>query len=64
MKIKIKKHSGTVCTISSPYPDEIGEHTDTWETTHCGNCGRNIEQAHYYKKWNYCPQCGEKIDWD
>jgi exosome complex RNA-binding protein Csl4 len=31
---------------------------------YCGNCDKCIEQGHYYKEWNYCPYCGEKIDWE
>jgi endogenous inhibitor of DNA gyrase (YacG/DUF329 family) len=51
-------------TFNSPYFGENGEHIHEWTEAHCGNCGRSVEQARFYKNWNYCPYCGEKIDWD
>ena len=63
MKIEFKKSVSTVTTITSPYPDEIGKHTYENITACCGNCGKSVEQAYFYKSWNYCPYCGEKIDW-
>ena len=64
MKIKLKSHTLSTYTFNSPYPDEIGEHTQVDIMAHCGNCGRSVEQARFYKSWNYCPYCGEKIDWE
>ena len=63
MKIKFKKSTTKVTTIASPFPDEIGSYTYEDSYACCGNCGRSIEQAYFYKEWNYCPYCGEKIDW-
>lgn len=63
MKIKFKESITSVCTISSPYPDEIGNNIHTNKIACCGNCERSIEQARFYKSWNYCPYCGEVIDW-
>ena len=63
MKIKFKKYTTRVTTISSPFPDEIGSHVCEDVIACCGNCGRSVEQAYFYKEWNYCPYCGEKIDW-
>ena len=31
---------------------------DTWE---CPNCGSTFEFE--YDRYNYCPDCGQKIDW-
>lgn len=63
MKIKFKESISSCTTISSPYPCEIGTHTTRNRIACCGNCGRSIEQARFYKEWNYCPYCGEKIEW-
>ena len=64
MKIKLKTRYNSCYTFNSPYPDENGRHVQKNTLAYCGNCDRCIEQAHYYKKWNYCPYCGEKIEWD
>lgn len=64
MKIKFKSYVTSVYTIDSPYPGEIGEHITTGQIACCGNCNKSIEQARFYKEWNYCPYCGEKIDWE
>lgn len=63
MKVKFVKCCRSHYTFNSPYSEENGRHTDTWIETHCGNCDRNIEQAYFYKSWDYCPYCGTKIDW-
>ena len=63
MKVKLHKHVTFSYTIASPYYDEIGEHKYESITAHCGNCDESIEEAHFYHSWNYCPYCGEKIDW-
>ena len=64
MKIKFKPYNTSVYTIESPYPNEIGEHKLHGTIACCGNCGSSVEQARFYKEWNYCPYCGEKIDWE
>jgi len=64
MKIKKKYIINSVYTFNSPYPDENGEHSTKSEIACCGNCGHSVEQARYYKEWNYCPYCGKKIDWE
>ena len=64
MKIKLKSYAMKSYTINSPYPDEIGEHIHKGTLACCGNCGKSVEEAHFYKSWNYCPYCGEKIDWE
>lgn len=64
MKIKFKPYNTSVYTINSPYPDEIGKHDMHGTLACCGNCGRSVEQARFYKEWNYCPYCGEQIDWE
>ena len=63
MKIKFKESISSICTIASPFPDEIGSHISISKIACCGNCNRSIEQARFYQSWNYCPYCGEKIDW-
>ena len=64
MKIKFKKSTTKVTTISSPFTDEIGSHAYENVFACCGNCGHSVEQAYFYKEWSYCPYCGEKIDWE
>lgn len=63
MQIVLKKQVTSVNTVHSPYYDEIGKHETTSTYACCGKCGRSVEQARYYKYWNFCPYCGEKIDW-
>ncbi len=63
MKVELRKHVTSSYTIASPFSSELGEHKMESVLAHCGNCGRSIEQAHFYHSWNYCPYCGEKIDW-
>lgn len=63
MKIELRKHVMSHYTFNSPYPHENGEHITESILAHCGNCGRSIEEAHFYHSWNFCPYCGEKIDW-
>ena len=63
MKIELRKHIMTTYTCNSPYPYENGEHQTETIYAHCGNCGESIEEAHFYHSWNFCPYCGEKIDW-
>lgn len=64
MKIKMKEHRLTRVCLESPYQDEIGTYNTREKYACCGNCDRNIDQARFYKEWNYCPYCGEKIDWE
>ena len=64
MKIKLKSHNMTTYTFDSPYPHENGTHTIKNILAYCGNCGRCVEEAKFDKSWNYCPYCGEKIDWE
>ena len=63
MKVELRKHVTSSYTIYSPYYDEIGEHKHESIQAHCGKCGRNIEEAHFYHSWAYCPYCGEPIEW-
>ena len=28
----------------------------------CPNCGKHYEL--YYEKYDYCPNCGQKMNWD
>jgi len=63
MKIKFKTSIMKSYTLASPYPGEVGEHVTKHTEACCGNCGRSVEQARFYQEWNYCPYCGEAIDW-
>ena len=63
MKVKFKTLVTCVHTIASPFHDEIGRHEQKDLITICGKCEKSLEQAYFYKNWNYCPYCGEKIEW-
>lgn len=52
-KAKAVKHN----LESDGYADG-GPVYDTWE---CPNCGSTFELE--YDRYNYCPDCGQKIDW-
>lgn len=64
MKIKFKTYTTSVYTSHSPYFYENGRHIQKDVIACCGNCERSVEEARFYKSWNYCPYCGEKIDWE
>ena len=64
MKIKLKSQNMSIYTFNSPYPHENGTHITKNTLACCGSCGRSVEEARFYKSWNYCPYCGEKIDWE
>lgn len=63
MKVELRKHVTYVDTLMSPYYGETGTHKRENVHAHCGNCGADIEEAHFYHSWSYCPYCGEKLDW-
>lgn len=63
MKIKLRTKITYSYTLTSPYPGEVGRHKHENVIACCGNCGKSIEEAHFYHSWNYCPYCGEAIDW-
>ena len=63
MKVNLKKMVSRVCTVNSPYWNEIGTHETVSIVAYCGKCDYCVESARFYKDWNYCPNCGEKLDW-
>lgn len=63
MKVKIKNFATSVYTMNSPYPYENGSHQYVSTIAVCGKCGYSLESARFYQDWNFCPKCGEKIDW-
>lgn len=71
-----KKADELAQAIADHFEVDIGEHSnanDPWENAldcissfrpvetgyvfRCGQCGMTL------KKWNYCPNCGKKLDW-
>ena len=47
--------------IDGPFTKQL---VGTGITYNCGNCNKALEKNYYKEyRWQYCPYCGEKIDW-
>ena len=42
-----------------------GEYAAAFGTEYyCGRCGVYITNLLFTRRYNYCPHCGQKIDWE
>ena len=44
----------------APVPPKYNQNT---LSCMCSVCGRRLKTSDKTERWNYCPKCGQKIDW-
>ena len=52
-------HKQETHIVAPPKSTTVAYETETNLWTECGNCGA----IGMYHGWNYCPNCGVKLDW-
>lgn len=66
MKVEMLNELLKQATPINPFIDSYDEIDDTYVITHvlCSSCGFEIKNSDDIWECNYCPKCGQRLNWD